>query len=124
MFGSDLAKSFFPILNVFSSTSLLDDQFDNDEDDFLIDPSDTSPLPSTMSRSMLQWAISLVVDVVDFLALESELKHPWKSPLPWAILVSFSGYSKGVYIVFGVLHEIWGTWCMFSPQMVRNGLVQ
>jgi hypothetical protein len=22
----------------------------------------------------------------------------------------------------GVLHEIWGTWCMFSPWMVRDGL--
>jgi len=24
--------------------------------------------------------------------------------------------------MFGVLHELWGTWCMFNTQMVRYGL--
>ena len=29
--------------------------------------------------------------------------------------VSFLSYSKSVYTMFGALHEIWRTWCMFNP---------
>ena len=63
------------ILNAASSTLLVVEQFHDDEEDFLINPSILAPLSSARSRSMPKWPMSLILDSVDFLALEGELEH-------------------------------------------------
>ena len=46
----DLLGSTSPLLNAPSSTHLVVEQFNDDEEDFLIDPSNPTPLPLSRSR--------------------------------------------------------------------------
>jgi hypothetical protein len=43
--------------------------------------------------------------------------HLWATPL-----LNFKVIPKKIYTILGLLYDIWGTWCMFHPWMVWDGL--
>lgn len=81
--NSNPTKVSSPILKAPFNTPLLVVEHLNDDEEFLIDPSDPTPLPPTSSRPMPKWTISTLVDVVNFLAPKGKLEHRLKITPPF-----------------------------------------